>query len=251
MIRAFGENHAVLLSTHILPEVTLICRRVAIINQGRLLAIDSPTACRKLRNKPTACVWRSLRRQSRCARRCLPSTVYAAPSCTQCPDSDAVQTVECQVDAPGRRRGPHRACGGQPLGSAQAGTPATHPREHFSALRGRHGSREGRMNGMLAIYRKEVLTYFRSPIAYFVVSVFLLGTGYFFLYNIFLTGIGTMDETFQNMGIAAADPHPGDHDAPVLRRVQRTHHGAADDAAAHSPGRSCSASTSARRPFSC
>ena len=57
------------------------------------------------------------------------------------------------------------------------------------------------MNGMLAIYRKEVQTYFRSPIAYFVVSVFLLGTGYFFLYNVFMTGVGTMDETFQNMGI--------------------------------------------------
>jgi ABC-2 type transport system ATP-binding protein len=42
VIRAFGENHAVLLSTHILPEVTLICHRVAIINDGQLLAIDSP-----------------------------------------------------------------------------------------------------------------------------------------------------------------------------------------------------------------
>jgi ABC-2 type transport system ATP-binding protein len=42
VIRLFGENHAVLLSTHILPEVTLICQRVAIINDGRLLAIDSP-----------------------------------------------------------------------------------------------------------------------------------------------------------------------------------------------------------------
>ena len=42
VIRAFGEDHAVLLSTHILPEVTLICQRVAIINNGRLLAIDSP-----------------------------------------------------------------------------------------------------------------------------------------------------------------------------------------------------------------
>jgi ABC-2 type transport system ATP-binding protein len=42
VIRAFGKDHAVLLSTHILPEVTMICRRVAIIHQGRLLAIDSP-----------------------------------------------------------------------------------------------------------------------------------------------------------------------------------------------------------------
>jgi ABC-2 type transport system permease protein len=57
------------------------------------------------------------------------------------------------------------------------------------------------MNGLLAIYQKELATYFRSPIAYFVIAVFLLGTGYFFVYNIFLTGIGTMDETFQNMGI--------------------------------------------------
>lgn len=44
VIRSFGENHAVLLSTHILPEVTLICKRVAIINHGRLLAVDSPGA---------------------------------------------------------------------------------------------------------------------------------------------------------------------------------------------------------------
>ena len=57
------------------------------------------------------------------------------------------------------------------------------------------------MNGVGAIYIKEIVTYFRSPIAYFVIAVFLLGTGYFFIYNIFLTGIGTMNETFQNMGI--------------------------------------------------
>ena len=34
-----------------------------------------------------------------------------------------------------------------------------------------------------------------------MVSVFLLGTGYFFLYNVFMTGIGTMNETLQNMGV--------------------------------------------------
>ena len=57
------------------------------------------------------------------------------------------------------------------------------------------------MNGVRAIFIKEIITYFRSPIAYFVIAVFLLGTGYFFIYNIFLTGIGTMDETFRNMAI--------------------------------------------------
>ena len=57
------------------------------------------------------------------------------------------------------------------------------------------------MNNVLAVYHKELQQYFRSPIAYFVVAVFLLGTGYFFTYNIFFTGIATMTETFQNMGI--------------------------------------------------
>ncbi len=57
------------------------------------------------------------------------------------------------------------------------------------------------MRSVLAVYQKELATYFRSPIAYFVVAVFLLGTGYFFLYNVLLTGDATMTETFQSMGV--------------------------------------------------
>ena len=49
------------------------------------------------------------------------------------------------------------------------------------------------MNRVLAVYQKEILSYFRSPIAYFVVAVFLVGTGYFFTYNMFLTGSASMD----------------------------------------------------------
>ena len=57
------------------------------------------------------------------------------------------------------------------------------------------------MSGTLAVYQKELSGYFRSPIAYYVVAVFLVGTGYFFLYNVLLTGETTMAGTFQNMGI--------------------------------------------------
>ncbi len=42
VIRAFGDIHTVMLSTHILQEVTMICHRIAIIDRGRLLAIDTP-----------------------------------------------------------------------------------------------------------------------------------------------------------------------------------------------------------------
>src|SRR5690606_37946455 len=37
LIRELGENHTVLLSTHILPEVNAICNRVLIINKGRIV----------------------------------------------------------------------------------------------------------------------------------------------------------------------------------------------------------------------
>ena len=57
------------------------------------------------------------------------------------------------------------------------------------------------MTGVWTLYVKELRQYFRSPIAYFAISVFLIGTGYFYTYNVFLGGTATMDETFQNMGV--------------------------------------------------
>jgi ABC-2 type transport system ATP-binding protein len=47
VIRSFGREHTVLLSTHILAEVALICQRVAIIRQGRLLAMDTPAGLQR------------------------------------------------------------------------------------------------------------------------------------------------------------------------------------------------------------
>lgn len=38
MIRELGKEHTVLLSTHILPEVTMVCERVIIINKGHVVA---------------------------------------------------------------------------------------------------------------------------------------------------------------------------------------------------------------------
>ncbi|WP_184182595.1 ABC transporter ATP-binding protein [Paenibacillus sp. JGP012] len=42
LIRELGENHTVLLSTHILPEVSTLCNRMLIINQGKLVLDGSP-----------------------------------------------------------------------------------------------------------------------------------------------------------------------------------------------------------------
>jgi ABC-2 type transport system ATP-binding protein len=41
IIKGLGGSHTVILSTHILPEVLAVCDRVAIINDGRLVADDT------------------------------------------------------------------------------------------------------------------------------------------------------------------------------------------------------------------
>ncbi|OHB74257.1 MAG: ABC transporter [Planctomycetes bacterium RBG_16_59_8] len=42
LIRELGEKRTVILSTHILPEVELICRRVVIISRGKIAAVGTP-----------------------------------------------------------------------------------------------------------------------------------------------------------------------------------------------------------------
>ena len=43
LIRKLGKNHTVILSSHILSEVSQICEKVIIINKGKLLAVDTPS----------------------------------------------------------------------------------------------------------------------------------------------------------------------------------------------------------------
>ncbi len=42
LIKELAGRRTVILSTHILPEVSMICKRVIIINRGRLVAVDTP-----------------------------------------------------------------------------------------------------------------------------------------------------------------------------------------------------------------
>ena len=47
MIRSLGRERAVLLSTHILPEVDAVCDRVLIIDRGRIIAEGTPEELRR------------------------------------------------------------------------------------------------------------------------------------------------------------------------------------------------------------
>jgi ABC-2 type transport system ATP-binding protein len=42
LIKALAGDHTIILSTHILPEVSQTCQRIVIINKGKVVAVDTP-----------------------------------------------------------------------------------------------------------------------------------------------------------------------------------------------------------------
>ena len=42
LIRKLGKNHTLIISSHILSEISQICEKVIIINKGQIVAVDSP-----------------------------------------------------------------------------------------------------------------------------------------------------------------------------------------------------------------
>jgi len=58
VIKELGKEHTIILSSHILPEVSAICEQVIIINKGRIAAIDTPENLSKGLNKESKLVIR-------------------------------------------------------------------------------------------------------------------------------------------------------------------------------------------------
>ena len=48
LIKSLGQEHTVLISTHILPEVEMTCNRVLILDKGRIKAADTPEELQRL-----------------------------------------------------------------------------------------------------------------------------------------------------------------------------------------------------------
>lgn len=51
LIKSFGKNHTVILSSHILSEISQICEKVIIIDKGEIVTVDTPENLEKLSSK--------------------------------------------------------------------------------------------------------------------------------------------------------------------------------------------------------
>ena len=99
VIREVGKNHAVLLSTHILPEVTLICQRVAIINHGRILATGSPQGLQRAAEETSSVILEASGDPDQLKRSLSETDGVTAVSLRPVASRPGLYSIDCQVDA--------------------------------------------------------------------------------------------------------------------------------------------------------
>jgi ABC-2 type transport system ATP-binding protein len=98
LIKSLGGKHTIILSTHILPEVSQVCQRVLIINRGRIVAEDTP-------ERLTAGLQGGLRVRLQCAQPSADAVnlLRAIPGVTQAVQTEP-HTFEVTLDAGTDRR---------------------------------------------------------------------------------------------------------------------------------------------------
>ena len=99
VIREAGRQRAVLLSTHILPEVTLICQRVAIINHGRILATGSPQGLQRAAEETSSVVVEASGDAQKLEQSLANTDGVLAVTLRPVASQTGLYRIECQVNA--------------------------------------------------------------------------------------------------------------------------------------------------------
>ena len=237
LIKSLAGQHTVILSTHILPEVSMVCDAVIIINKGGIVA-QGPIDTLVEQFFPTSRLEVEIVGPSPAVR----ERIRAIPG---------VLSVQDQPPANGAGRYTVEAARGRDV-RAEIFQLAAQQRwdllelkrvgltleEVFIRVVAGEESADGFRRGLgggggavkiWAIFKKEMRLYFTSPVAWVVFTIFLLIAGYFF-YSIF---------AFFTLGLDAVGDEPADGPRPERDRQR---HAAAllehqrDPAAAHAAG---------------
>jgi ABC-2 type transport system ATP-binding protein len=104
LIKGLASTHTVILSTHILPEVSMTCNRVVIINKGRVVAMDTPEGlARQLKGAERISL--TVDGPIEAVRNKIQAIegVLSVQASEEVADSLATYTVECQLNSDLRR----------------------------------------------------------------------------------------------------------------------------------------------------
>ena len=189
LIRELGRKHTLLLSTHILPEVELLCGRVLIFDRGRDRRRRQSRPAARAPPGPGRGDGRVRSRGRRHGGGAGADRRGARGPCgsrAQRPSGALRARVRARL-RPARGGLPP---GGRALldaGRARLGArlarghlrPPDDPRRGIDRGRAR-ARRGGGMKGALAVFGRELRAYFFSPLAYVILTFFVLVQGYYF-----------------------------------------------------------------------
>ena len=188
LIKELAGTHTIVLSTHILPEVSQTCDRVVIINKGRVVAIDTPAnLTARLRGSETLYVEVDAAGQDPTpALRSVPGVLGV----TVANAHDGILAYDVSSER-GRdvRRDLARTVVSNNWGLLELRPSRMSLEEIFLSLTTEEkieeeNRRRRPMSNALAIAQKELKSYFASPIAYIIIGVFALVFGYFYFVSI-------------------------------------------------------------------
>ena len=169
MIRSFRDSATVILSSHILAEITQVCDGAVIIKEGRLMA----TLTREEWGKNLEIVTVGMAGGSDLERPAPGVSRHQRGQGRGPAPEDRIQgdleRLQPDHQVPDRKRHPHQ--GDQ--GRAGSAVHEDHPRRGWEDV----------MRDIWTITKKELKSFLYSPIAYILTAFFLLVSGFFF-YNI-------------------------------------------------------------------
>jgi ABC-2 type transport system ATP-binding protein len=104
LIKSLASTHTVILSTHILPEVSMTCNRVVIINNGKVVAMDTPEGlARQLKGAERISLTVEGPVEEVRDKLQIIEGVISVQATGGTDEGSAVYTVECQLDSDLRR----------------------------------------------------------------------------------------------------------------------------------------------------
>ena len=212
LIKSLAGTHTIILSTHILPEVSMTCDRVVIINKGKIAAVDTPqnlTSHLKGGQRIYVDALAAEKPLEDCYQDSSPPRVQVSASRSNGHSIANVEVAPARIFA---ARSPPKSS--SRVGRFTSFAASVSAWKIFSSTHHRRcGSRTGvqlaeeMMRGLYAIYRKEIGHFFVSPIAYAVVGLFLFISGFFF--NLYVqSALQESMQEMQGMGAPPLTPQP-------------------------------------------